>query len=261
MSSQDNPFSALRDAARARRAAEQDDAAWVARAAGQLSPADEAALVARAESDPVVEHMRVVTAPPSEAEQAKLETRVLEALSSRSSPHVVQLRPNRPRLIALSATILAAAAAVLLIVRAPGPEQPALPRYTGSLAGTDIPVRSADPDNAPLAARARVSPGALITLTAKPTDALPQGLALAARLFVLQETTATQVDAPIELAPSGALRITAPHARLFGQRHGELDLLLFIGAPDALPDASTALTREKAPGSDLQVLRFPLTLQ
>jgi hypothetical protein len=257
MSAQDNPFSALRDAARARRAAEHDDASWVARAAGRLSPGDEAALEARAESDPVAAHMRAVTAPATGAEQGELEASVLAALGERGPARVVQLAPRRQRVIALSAAVLAAAAAILLIVRAPSEPQ-RLPTYEGSLSGSDVAVRSATP--ALSAPRARVSPGALVTLTAQPVDVLPQGVEPAARLFVLQGASVALLDVPIELAPSGALRITAPYARLFGARRGELDLVLFVGLPAALPDTDTALARVEAPGTGLQVLRFPLSL-
>jgi hypothetical protein len=256
MSAQDNPFSALRDAARARRAAERDEATWVARAANQLSAADEAALAARAGKDPVVEHMRAVTVPHTQAEQDALEASVLAVLDEQSPTRVVQLAPRRQRALALSAAVLAAAAAILLIVRAPG--QPQLPRYEASLTGTDVAVRSAEP--VPAAPRARVSEGALVTLTAQPVDALPPGLAPAARLFVVQGASATALSVPIEVADSGAVRLTAPYASLFGARRGELDLLLFIAAPAALPDADEALAQAEAPDRGVQVLRFPLAL-
>ena len=120
-------------------------------------------------------------------------------------------------------------------------------------------MRSAD-EHAP-GTRQRISPGAQVTLSAAPLEALASSQAVAGRLFLLQGTHAEALPVPVQVSAQGALRVSAPHAALFGERRGAWDVLLFVGERAQLPESpEQAVARAEHDDTQLRVLRFPVEL-
>jgi hypothetical protein len=259
----DNPFASLRDVARERREMEQDERTWVARRAGTLEADQESALAELAQGDDYVAHMLALSEPLDAQATAALDARVAALISEGKSAQVVKLPAQRRlpslRSVAVVSGLLACAAAALLILNVQRGPELVLPPYQGSLEGSDRPLRGAGDRDARV--RKHISPGAQLTLSVQPLEPVAHARSLGARLFLLQGAQAQQVDVPIEISELGAARVSASYQALFGARHGDWELVLFLGEPARLPatpdDARTEAARD---ASDLRVLHFPVEL-
>lgn len=255
----DNPFASLRDAARERRSMEQDEPLWTARRAGRLESAEERALLQRSEHDEFVAHMVSLTAPLDAQATAALDARVAALLSDAQPAEVVRLPARRLRRnLGIAGGMLALAAAVLLMVQVQREPALVLPPYQGTLEGSDRALRGAH--DGPSGERARISPGAQVTLDVQPLEPLAHRGPLAARLFLLQGERAEALDVPVQISRHGAVRVSAPYETLFGTRHGAWDLVLFVGESAQLPGAADASERAQHDATDLRVLHFPVEL-
>jgi hypothetical protein len=274
-----HPFASLRDVARERRAEDSDDGQWEARRRGQLSEGEEQALASQAASDEYAAHMRALSEPLDAGAQEALLARVTDlisqaqpartdapgqttaAVAAAPTATVSDLSARRRKLRATGAlgVVLAAAAALLVLVRAPGGEL-ALPPYEGELTGTDRAER-AGASVQPSEPRKHISPGAQVRLRARPLEPLAEQTQLAGRLFLVQGAHAEPVAVPVSVGARGAAQVSAPYEALFGARTGAWDLVLFVGTAQALPASADAALAQLARGdSQVQSVRFALEL-
>ncbi len=141
----------------------------------------------------------------------------------------------------LAAMLTAAAALWALVLRPAGrPEFAALPSYELVARGGLKQTRGAgDPaDAGPL----RLSVGSELDLTLRPATRVEGPLGL--RAFVLQGGEVRPWPAPVEIAPTGALRVHGPADQLLAGLKGPVELRLVVGRVEALGDGDDA--RQKA---------------
>lgn len=158
------------------------------------------------------------------------------------------------RWLAFAAT--AAALFVVLRVLDPFGAGP-VPTYAITLSGGTATSRSADTSGE----LPKLLPSATIELVLRPKT--PAEGPVAAKAFLFVEGHATPWSAPIEEATGGSKRIAGKVEALFGKTaRGRLDVVLAVGAPDALADESAL--REAVEGArsldGVQLLRQPLVL-
>lgn len=175
--------------------------------------------------------------PLDEAIKQRMAERAVEALQgTQPLATVTALAPRKKRWPAAAIAgpmALAASLAVWVAVRA-GPET--LPRYEMSLSGGLQALRAAPVEDAPLVLGAE----AQLTLVLRPATAVEQPVT--AKLFVKQNTRTREWRSVAEVSSQGAVKLTANAADLGPMEPGELELVVVVGRPDALP-AETALER------------------
>jgi hypothetical protein len=147
---------------------------------------------------------------------------------------------------------LAAAAALALVLLRPS-AAPELPEYRLDASSGERTLRSADP--APVAVP-RYGPGSRIELVLRPSTAVRGPVA--ARAFLLQGGEVKPWPVAVEVAPEGAVRIAGPVEALLPRVSGELEILLAVGRPDALPDAAAVHEALARPPAGWRLLRYRL---
>jgi hypothetical protein len=164
-----------------------------------------------------------------------------------------------PRRLAGSWTAALAAAAVLfVVVRLVDPfGGTSVPEYSVTLSGGTATSRSADTSGE----LPKLLPSAQVELVLRPKTAAKGEVHAKAFLFV--EGHAKPWSAPIERALGGSMRIAGRVDALFGtDTRGRVDVVLAVGAPDALSDDAALLRAVEggAPPDDVLLLRQPLVL-
>lgn len=241
-------------AAAGRRRDADEDPRWEAFAAGDLSPEDEQALRALADSSP--EHARAWEAflPLDDAALARIADHVdreldagapvAEPTAAAEAPRassevsrgsvVVPLRRRAPaRSLAWAGAavgVLAAAAALVLVLRAPA--APPLPGYSLEVLSSEGPLRS-DGRTAESAATVRLRPDTRFQAVLRPATAVTGPVAV--RVYERTKGGLRVVPAETEVADGGAVRLTGRAGDLFGAGGGEREILVVIGRPEAIP--------------------------
>ncbi len=242
----DELLEALAAAARAERAR---DPRYDALADDALSEEDRAALAALGDD----EAMTVFT-PLGDAAKARFADAALGALGAQAPPASgAKVLPFRRTWVGRALTFavpLAAAAALAFILLRPAAEGPGLPEYRLDATAGERTLRSADPAPADVP---RYGPGSRIELVLRPSTAA-QG-PVAVRAFLNRGGELQPWAVTPEVSPEGAVRIAGPVEKLLPEVTGEVEILLAVGRPEALPDARDVLT---APPAGWRLLRYRL---
>ncbi|MCU0681123.1 MAG: hypothetical protein MUF34_02465 [Polyangiaceae bacterium] len=171
------------------------------------------------------------------------------------------LRTATPVAVALSA-----AAALLLVLRSPERPEVAtfadlapLPAYDLSVRGGLKQTRGVEEPTAqrPL----RLAPSSELDLTLRPATRVEGPLAL--RTFVVQQGKVQPWAAPVEIAPTGALRVHGAAAKLLPGLEGVVELRLVVGRAEVLGEGSDLQAKAMAPsgsGPGWQTLRYNVEL-
>lgn len=166
---------------------------------------------------------------------------------------VLPLKRRAPAnvLVALGAAAAIAAGIAIYIQSRTTSAEP--PRYAMVVTGGDQPVRGdGGPSNT-------ISRGARVTIELRPDRAATEPIAAAA--FLLREGDARTVTASVAVANTGAVRIDGARSELFGDAVGSWDLVVFVGAREALPrDAAAAKLARSATDPRVRVVATPLEL-
>lgn len=173
---------------------------------------------------------------PPRKDETAVETPALPANDAPEGARVIPLRPRRAttaRLFGVAAS-LAAAAALVLFLRAGGPGP--VPGYAAVVEGGRSDHR---------ATPAAVAPGKAVTLgpeerlrvVLRPETEVPGPVT--ARAFIAGPTGLQPIDARVEQAPHGSLVVPEIGAAMLGGvPAGEYDLLFVVARPDAMPAAA-----------------------
>jgi len=117
------------------------------------------------------------------------------------------------------------------------------------------------PSEPPAAGPLRLVPGSEIDLTLRPSTRVEGPLAV--RAFVVQEATTRPWAAPVDVAPTGAMRLHGPVDKLFAGFEGALELRLVVGRAEALGSVDAAQKKAlgaESAGPGWQVLRVAVEL-
>jgi hypothetical protein len=199
----------------------EDEAGWDPRlerlAHGELSPAERAALERDAASDPELAPAVAAFTPPSEESLQEL-----DRIAHRS------LRGRRARVIPLFMTLPVAAAIALSL----WPSPQALPPMTLTVQAGDRPLREAtlEPQSLSLAGDSEI----IISLRPEVTI---EG-ALHTAVYATRGTRTWRVDAPVEVADTGAARLRARAEDLLGAAPGPGAVTLVVSRPGAGPSVA-----------------------
>lgn len=239
----------VRDHVRVERA---DDAALEAIARGESGVPAVADLEARAVEDEAVRAMVAASRPLGDA----VEERIARRLHMKDPSDQTAARPQRGRVVAFMRRAgvvvgpLALAAAVLLYViagRNPDKSHALLPDYTFVAYG-EKEMRGTDdsPPGAPL--RLRGAPDAAFEIVVRP--ATQTAGHVVAYVFAIGEGEPNAVQATVEVAPEGSVRIRGRARSLEGAR----ELRVVLGtASDTITRYEDALSRARDGKSDAQV--------
>jgi hypothetical protein len=148
------------------------------------------------------------------------------------------------RVAVLAIPFLGIAAAATLWMQARAPQSALVPTYTVNIEGVQGTTVPND---------------GRLTILARPTEATSGDIA--AKCFVFQGQRAQSVPLEPRVAPSGAIEIVATAKELFGDLHGDIELVFFIGPKRSLPNsADDAIRLSQAPTSAAaaRILRTPL---
>ncbi len=161
--------------------------------------------------------------------------------------------PRRRPLSWAAGAVAALAAAVVVAVLTLG-DPTALPTYTLSAGAGDQTMR-ADPV-LEAGERAAYGPGARLQLVARPAADVPG--AVVARLYVRQGEVDTPVEAPLQVSPSGAVRLDAVVGDTLTLPEGDAALVLLVRPADLdLDDAALLRAPDPAPARRLiHLFRF-----
>ncbi len=176
-------------------------------------------------------------APLSAADRAGIADRILRAPQAAApvdSPviPIASRRPARRWVLAAVVGPLAAAAALVLLIRPFSGEQTGpLPAYDISASGGIREMRGAEPaaGQAPgsIAAPQRLRPDSRLVVVARPDVAVDGPIAVG--VFLSQAGRTEEIRPQIQIAPSGAVEIRASAADVFAGRTGHWDLVVLIG--------------------------------
>jgi hypothetical protein len=205
--------------------------------------------------------MRALTEPYDAAKYDALTARALDIVRSpgtapapvarASAPAAAKPKGRRTGVVIAFAGTLAAAAAVLLLVREPGG---ALPGYSVEVAGIDRGLRG--PSDPPAAARPKVSEGARLSIVLRPAEPVAYDVDAIA-----------VVDAPSGPRPSGVAPVVRPggvvvlegdERRVLADAHGAIDLVIAVGPRGSLPREPGDVARLESSGSRRFVTRIAL---
>lgn len=261
---EDEVLAQVRDHVRAERA---DDAALEAVARGEAGTEVVAALEARAGGDEEAAALLAASRPlgddviariaknaaPAPASAPARAPAPASAPASASAPARAPAPASAPakvvpltRRVARFAAPLALAAAVVLYLglREPSPSGALLPAYS-VVAGGPKEMRGADDASSTLVLRG--GPDAEFELLARPATTTSK---VVAYVFAIGEGEPNPVDAKIEIAPEGAVRVRGRARALEGAR----EVRIVLGtATDSITRYEDALTRARSGASDAKV--------
>jgi hypothetical protein len=168
-------------------------------------------------------------------------------------PPPASAKPRRRPLSWAAGAVAALAAAVVVAVLTLA-DPLSLPSYTLTAGAGDQTMR-ADPQLGD-GERATYGPGARLQLVARPAADVPG--AVVARLYVRQGAVDTPVEAPLQISPSGAVRLDAVVGDTLTLPEGDGALVLLVRPADLdLDDAALLRAHDPAPARRLMhLLRF-----
>ena len=255
------------------REAQEDDARLERVARGEAEPSEIADLEREAAADPKLA-LRLEGSRPFDAAVVDRITKSVSApqaepvveVAPGKTAEVVAFRPAHPerpsttpnawwRRLVLAAGPLALAAAMIVYVGGQsGPSAPDLPAYTLTAVGPQAmrgPAESTDPA---ASTRLRLPRGvgrdARFELLLRPATA-PQGKVVAyAFTFEGPSSEASPLDAKVEIAPEGSVKLTGASRAV----EGATEIRVVLGAPAAIGKFDDAATRARSAKSDAHVL-------
>lgn len=215
-----------------------DDAVWERVARGEATAEELAELERRAEGDPDVAAMLAATRPLG----ARSEARIAERLAPPpAQAGVVAIRRDLGRRALAYVGPLALAAAVILYLVAgrhtrSADEGPELPVYAVTALGQQAMRGPAEP-----ATRLHLKTGADagFEIVARPETAAAERIV--AYAFVIGEGEPSPLDAKVEIAPEGSVRIRGTARALTGAR----EVRLVLGTPAAIGRFEDAVARAR----------------
>lgn len=211
---------------------EEDDDALL-RALGALAREREA----EAEADDAWPADDEALRPLDEAEAAMLMDAVLGAeVRAEPPPSPATLTPPRRRGWVWAGVVGALAAALLLAIGLRGPD--ALPDYRLT-AGAGEQTFRADPEAPAADGRARYTTGSRVQLVARPASDVPDPVV--ARVYVRQGGQTTRLDPPVQVSPTGAVRLDAVAGETLPLPEGEGELILLVRPTDLGTDDAELL--------------------
>jgi hypothetical protein len=227
----------------ARVAAEEEAAMAVdpqldALAAGTLSAEERRALEARAAQDPALREAMELFAPLPAA-----------AISRAAGSEPQKVRRLIPRWVMPAAAIAAGVMAVVLLRPAPAP----LPEYSLEISPAYTPSRGAEPN---LAEETVVHVDSDLELVLRPAQNLAGELDC--RFFILAGEKVLSSHAA-EKSDIGSCRFSAPVKRLQPEGVDRLEVVAWVGRPDALEHADAAAP-ERAESAELRVFRRKISI-
>ncbi len=260
MNNDEKLLEALRDVVREEEREHAPRSAWEALALGKLPPESRSELEQQAASDAEARELLELYRPLVDETYAKFEQAVhreFEADGGRNSAlqSTAKVIPFRRIARALGTVApLAAVAALALWLRSPS--SPPIGDYDLVLTSADVKSRAA---TAPEAANAGVQTGRDFEMVLHPKEAIEGEIAV--RTFLVRDGRARPWNAPIEISPKRTVRIAGDVEALFGDRRGDVEILVAIGRPDALPETPEAALRAKADhNARWRLLRARVTL-
>jgi hypothetical protein len=142
------------------------------------------------------------------------------------------VRPARrtARTVAIFAAPLAAAAALVLLMRT---RQVDLPAYDLEIASSVQDTRAGGPSEH--VSEARLDRTAAFEMVVRPAERARTPIA--ARAALVHEQRAVAWDAPIEISPEGAVRVRGAARALFGDARGVYEIVVVVARPEDLPSA------------------------
>lgn len=232
------------------RAERKDDAALEAIARGEAKGEPGAELMKRSEGDAELAAMVAACQPLGDEAVERIAAAAVAGRSARSAEPAEPAEATNVvaflRRAVLYAGPVALAAAVLLFVglREPAPSGILLPDYS-VVAGSQREMRGADDARSALTLRG--GPDAEFEILARPATATGKVVAFA---FAIGDAEPSPVDAKVELAPEGAVRIRGRARALDGAR----EVRVVLGtASDSITRYDDALSRAHSGKSDAKV--------
>jgi hypothetical protein len=222
---------------------QKDDARFERIARAEASDAERAALEREAAEDPELAARLEGSRPLDPAFAERLAARLAP---SRSAAPPLPFAPRRSRRVAIIAGPLAIAAAmVLFLSQQRGPSLPDLPTYVVSATGEQAMRGPAEPSTRLHVGRDKRDGDARFEVELRPATATPSKVV--AYVFAIGALAAagdepSPLEAKVEVAPAGAVRITGEARRLAGVR----ELRIVVGAPSEIGKFDDALARAKS---------------
>jgi hypothetical protein len=188
---------------------------------------DDAAILAQLEA---TEEGRGLLAALDEGARARIAATAFPAPPSARRAEVIAIRAG---------VALAAAAALALVVRGASPGAP-LPPYEVAISGPTSPLRGA-PGTAALSPHESITlaPASPLEIVLRPDQDVRGPVTAGA--FLVAGATVRAWDAPIEVSQDGAVRIAGEADRLFAGKRGDVDVIVVVARPGAIPEAARAI--------------------
>lgn len=259
MSDDERLLSALGEAAR-----EGDpliDPRWEALSAGQLSATEEEALAALAKEGGHSEELIDALRPLDEKAEDRIVERLMGGMEAQT--HIAPREPRatvprsrsraRPLHVAMTAMVAAAAVIAWFFLQPPD----LLPGYAMEVGGGERLVRSGDE---PPREIERFGAGSHLEITIHPAE--PASGKVEARAFLVRDGRARALEAPIEIARGGAVRIVGATDVVFaGVAPGRWEIVVAVGRPGKLPDEATVVVAEAPGKAPFRLLRREILLE
>ncbi|HEY8206536.1 MAG TPA: hypothetical protein VIG99_03575 [Myxococcaceae bacterium] len=188
--------------------------------------------------------------PPLDAEaKNRISARVMREMGAAPPAAVIPLRRRWQTVAGVG--VAAMAAALVLLIRPP--RLAPLPTYEATFSG-DLSMRGTGPQEVP----ARVGPGSVLTLTARPQRPV-QG-PVVVESFLVRGDTPRPWQVPWQISAEGAVRLSGPAQELLPQEPGPIPwtAVIVIKRPGRFTSVEDALrfTRGAAPADpDMQVIQ------
>lgn len=230
------------------------DPRWQALAAGTISEADRAELLALAERSPEARRAYEIFQPFGPDLTDEIVDRLgpkIAAVKGNSrappapsgSPEVVPIRPRRAPWstgLLLAACFAAIAGASYLVLLPSAPER--IAAYTKDVRGERAQRGTSRDEDAPV----RLGPGAPFEMKLSPARPVNGSIGVAAALR--SGGSLRRWEPPVVISPDGVVTIKGPREALFaGVPAGEWELLVALGRPSALPATPEALAAAATP--------------
>ncbi len=206
-------------------------------ARGQMTPAEIAALEARAEADAEAALAVELYRPLGAAAEERMAAAVLRE-------NVVRLKPKpRRNILYLAAPPLAAAAALALFVGRVGRSED-VPDYALSFTTAAHTERGVPDGTTPLGSGPRLAtelhPSSLLDIAVRPADAVNGAVEM--RGALVRDGVARAWTPPVQISKDGAVRIVGRVSDILPPGVGSWDVVVAVGRVSALPTPADMLT-------------------
>jgi hypothetical protein len=163
-------------------------------------------------------------------------------------------QPRRRRVAAAASALLAVA--MFALWRGNVHRTTSLPDYEVSVSGPRSTVRGGPGERA--LSQLELHAESPFELVFRPNEDVSGPLT--AQAFLVEGAQAHTWRGPVEVSPEGAVRIKGSTDSLFAGRRGDLDLLVIVARPGAIPDDTDAVAASASPGDSRRVARVHLKI-